>query len=154
MMPKPLRAMSLIAVSLAVGFGCGQPATVNSPAVFQNNALQEIGELYRSYTEIKKKPPQSLRDFDAYSEGYPSGHIAAQRGEVVVLWGAKLDDLSEAGTNDSPDEVLAYLKEVPEKGGLVLMKNRKIKSMTAEEFKAAPKAGTASSAGGKTKAAA
>ena len=61
-----------------------------------------------------------------------------------MLWGAKLNDLTEEGTNDSPDEVLAYLKDVPEKGGLVLMKNRKIKSMTPEEFKAAPKAGTES----------
>ncbi len=114
----------------------------NSPAVFENNALSEIGSIYRLYSEVSKKPPKNLKDFEPYREGTPNGIGAASRGEIVVLWGAKLNDLTEEGTGDSPDEVLAYMKDVPTKGGMVLMKNRKIKSMTAEEFKAAPKAGS------------
>ncbi len=40
------------------------------------------------------------------------------------------------------DAVLAYRKTVPEQGGQVLMQDGwTIKSMTADEFKAAPKAG-------------
>ena len=139
MTAKSICAMGVIAVALTAGCGGGGP--VNSPEVFENNALSEIGDIYRLYTEVNKKPPQSLRDFAPFREGTPNGIGAAARGEVVVLWGAQLNDLTEEGTNDSPDEVLAYLKDVPEKGGLVLMKNRKIRSMTAEEFKAAPKAG-------------
>jgi hypothetical protein len=144
MISKSIYATGVVAVSLVLAVGCGGGYPTNSPAVFENNALSEIGEIYRLYTEMNKKPPQSLRDFAPFREGTPNGIGAAARGEVVVLWGAKLNDLTEEGTNDSPDEVLAYLKEVPEKGGLVLMKNRKIKSMTPEEFKAAPKAGTES----------
>ena len=142
MTAKSICALGVMAVGLAAGCGGGYPA--NSPEVFQNNALSEIGATYRLYTEVNKRPPKSLRDFEPFREGTPNGIGAAARGEVVVLWGAKLNDLTEEGTNDSPDEVLAYLKDVPEKGGLVLMKNRKIKSMTPEEFKAAPKAVTES----------
>ena len=40
------------------------------------------------------------------------------------------------------DEVLAYWKTVPEKGGPVLMLDRRLRRMTAEEFKAARLAGT------------
>src|SRR5262245_48949944 len=138
-MPKLFLAVSVIVV-LAVGCGSGTPA--NSPEQFDDNALSEIGSTYRLYTEMKKKAPQSLKDFQELRDGAPNGIGAAERGEVVVMWGAKLNDLTMEGTNDSPDEVLAYLKDVPEKGGLVLMKNRKIKKMSAEEFKAAPKAGT------------
>ncbi|WP_435015748.1 hypothetical protein TA3x_003299 [Tundrisphaera sp. TA3] len=134
---------SLLAITLSLLLsGCGSSTVENSPAVFENNALSEIGTIYRLYSEVSKKPPQSLKDFAPYREGTPDGINAAARGEIVILWGAKLNDLTEEGTGDSPDEVLAYMKEVPEKGGLVLMKNRKIKSMTAEEFKAAPKAGS------------
>jgi hypothetical protein len=37
--------------------------------------------------------------------------------------------------------VLAYETEVPEKGGAVLMQDGTVKTMTADEFKSAPKAG-------------
>src|SRR4051812_15423152 len=141
MISKSSCAMSVVALSLILAVGCGGGGPANSPVVFENKALSEIGHIYRPYTQGHKKPPQSLRDFEPYREGTPNGIGAAARGELVVLWGAQLNDLSDEGTNDSPDEVLAYFKDVPEKGGLVLMKNRKIKSMTPEEFQAAPKAG-------------
>lgn len=63
-------------------------------------------------------------------------------GEVVVGWGALLPDTKEEPGSSPADEVLAYLKAAPERGGPVLMRNRTIRRMTAEEFKAAPRAGT------------
>jgi hypothetical protein len=42
----------------------------------------------------------------------------------------------------SGDIVLAYEKKVPQEGGKVLMLNRTIKTMTADAFKSAPKAGS------------
>ena len=62
-------------------------------------------------------------------------------GDVVVLWGPSSRTRAEEGSEDSADEVLAYEKRVPEQGGEVLMKNRTVKTMTADQFKAAPKAG-------------
>ena len=38
------------------------------------------------------------------------------------------------------NEILAYVKEAPDSGGGVLTRNLKLKKMTAEEFKAAPRA--------------
>ncbi len=43
-----------------------------------------------------------------------------------------------AGTSNT---VLAYAKDVPEKGGWVLMGDGTARQMTPEEFKKAPKAG-------------
>ncbi len=117
--------------------GCGGPTVENSPAVFDNNALSEVRDMYEVYTQVHKKAPRSLKDFAMFSDGSPTGIVAVKQGDVVVVWEVKL---SEDAASDSADEVLAYAKEVPEKGGLVLMKNRQIKSMTADEFKAAPKA--------------
>ena len=53
---------------------------------------------------------------------------------MLVYWGAGISDEPEAAST-----VLAYHKDVPEKGGEVLMQNGKARKMTAEEFKAAPK---------------
>ena len=40
----------------------------------------------------------------------------------------------------SSNTVLGYEKDVPEKGGAVAMGDGSVKTMTAEQFKAAPKA--------------
>jgi hypothetical protein len=67
---------------------------------------------------------------------YPGAVELLKSGQLVVQWGAPLTPEGEA-----TDAVLAYLKTVPERGGLVLLQDgRTIKTMTAEELKAAPKA--------------
>ena len=61
---------------------------------------------------------------------------AIKSGELVVQWGAPLSPQGEPA-----DAVLAYGKTVPEQGGPVLLQDGwAIKSMTADEFRAAPKA--------------
>jgi hypothetical protein len=60
---------------------------------------------------------------------------------VVLLYGALLADTKEEPGDGSSSEVLAYQKDVPQSGGKVLMLDRTVKSMTAEEFKSAKKAG-------------
>jgi len=133
---SPLVALG-IASCLIVG--CGEPAVENSPEVYENNALSEVRDMYELYTQTKHKAPKSLKDFQAmFSEGNPTGIYAIKSGAVVVIWDVALNENRDA---DSPDEVLAFVSDVPEKGGIVLMKNRSLKKMTAEEFSAAPKAG-------------
>ena len=53
---------------------------------------------------------------------------------MLVYWGAGLSDGPDAAST-----VLAYQKDVPEKGGEVLMQDGTPKKMTADEFKAARK---------------
>jgi hypothetical protein len=59
----------------------------------------------------------------------------------VVLWGATLPETGAEPTGATSDEVLAYLKPVPGSGGPVLTRDRRVRTMTAEEFRASPKAG-------------
>jgi hypothetical protein len=64
---------------------------------------------------------------------------AVEAGQIVVFWGA---DPARAPGGAS-NTVLAYDKDVPEKGGVVVMLSGTPGNMTAEEFKKAPKAGKA-----------
>jgi hypothetical protein len=113
----------------------------------EQGALSDVGELYRLYQQEKKKPPAKAADLTKMEMVAPSGAIAIKTGEVVVRLGATLPSIEEGPPSGSSDEVLAYYKDVPQSGGQVLMLNRTVKTMTAEEFKAAKLAGTSSSSG-------
>ncbi|AGA29902.1 hypothetical protein [Singulisphaera acidiphila] len=129
-----------------VTVGCG--GTENKPATesdMEQNALNDVAELYRVYTIQFKKPPAKLADFAPMEPMSPLGVAAVTKGEVVVRFGATLPNTDEGPGKGPGDEVLAYQKKVPESGGQVLMLNRTIKAMTSDEFKAAKLAGTSSS---------
>lgn len=136
-----IAALGVAAGLFALG-GCDGSSEVASTtaATSENGPLAQVGSLYRDFWELKKKAPAGVKDFATSADVMPEGVNAVKNGDVVVIWGVKLEDLSPEGTGDSADEVLAYQKEVPDSGGYVLMKNRRIKHMTADEFKAAPKA--------------
>ncbi|MDG3007637.1 hypothetical protein [Paludisphaera mucosa] len=128
-----------LALAAALAAGCGgDPNPPNSPQLYQNNVLAEVGDMYNTHFVQHKKPPQGLKDLSPFADTLPTGLGAARRGEVVVLWG--VDPVDPAGSDAAGEEILAYLKEAPESGGGVLTRNLKVKSMTADEFKAAPKA--------------
>lgn len=119
----------------------GDPNTPNSPQLYANNVLTEIGGMISTYTVQHRKPPQGLKDPSMFADSLPTGLGAARKGEIVVLWGVAPVD--PGGTDPAGNEILAYTKEAPDSGGGVLTRNLKLKEMTAEEFKAAPKvAGT------------
>ncbi len=119
--------------------GCGN---VNEAArsVAEVRPVQDVGDLYRMYMLEHKKPPASPSDFLPYQDASPEAVRAVKDGEVLVVWDVALTDLSPEGGKDAADEVLAYEKKVPTEGGTVLMKNRTIRQMTADQFQAAPKA--------------
>jgi hypothetical protein len=105
-------------------------------------SLGDVGELYRVYSASKKKPPEKFADFQGMDAMSPTGYNALSKGEVVLRYGASLPDAELEGfAKSGSDEVLAYQKQVPTSGGKVLMLDRSIKEMTAEEFKSAKKAG-------------
>jgi hypothetical protein len=121
--------------------GCGSSSTPITPEQEQHQALSQVGELYRLYTFENKKPPSSIDDFAPQRSVAPKGLEALKTGEVVVFMGANMTALEEGPPSGTSDEVLAYEKSVPESGGTVMMLDRSVKHMTAEEFKAAKKAG-------------
>jgi hypothetical protein len=127
----------LLALALAPGCG-GDPNPPNSPQVYNNTVLFEVGDMINTHTIQHKKPPQGVKDLAAFADSLPTGVGAARRGDVVVLWGVAPVEPGAAGPEG--EEILAYLKETPDSGGGVLTRSLQIKSLTADEFKAAPKA--------------
>lgn len=103
--------------------------------------LREVAEVYRSYSLDHGNPPQDLKQIATLRPVGPGGIQALEAGDIVLNYGAAMTDTNEGLAATSSDKVLAYEKKVPESGGLVLMLDRTVKTMTADEFKVAHKAG-------------
>jgi len=124
----------LLACLFAAGCGGAKPADEGDPTV--RNARQILGGLSEIYTfaqTTNKRPPAKLQDIEKFSRAEAFTYPALARGEVVVFWGANIG---------SGSAILAYEKNAPLQGGWVLLQDHTLKQMSAEEFKAAPKAGS------------
>ncbi len=137
-----LVALVLCGLSLVTTIGCGSGSTpITSENPEDGIVLTEVGEAYRSYQLLKGRPPNSAKEATTMERNSPRGVVAIKDGNVIVNWGAKLPDTGEEPSGVSAPEILAYQKKVPEQGGYVLLLDRSIKKMTADEFKAAKPAG-------------
>ncbi len=121
--------------------GCGSASRQVPEEAAESQMLVNLAENYRMYSIAKKQPPRGLADLNAMQAMVGSEIEEVRRGNIIVQWGAKLPDISEEPGLVASPEVLAYWKDVPEKGGYVLMLDRTVKKMTPEEFRAAPKSG-------------
>jgi hypothetical protein len=104
-------------------------------------ALNELAEAYRLYSIANKRPPRKLADLIKVEMIGGNAVPAVKSGDVILQYGAVLPDTNESPGDGTATEVLAYVRDVPERGGHVLMLDRTIRKMTPEEFRAAPKAG-------------
>ncbi len=141
-MSKKFRLMMALSLGLCsfslVGCGSSQPAATPESATLSK--LNDVAELYRVYSITNKKPPKTKAEAAKMENAVPSGLTPINTGDIIVLWGGELTDLNEEPTGPKSDKILAYEKDVPAKGGKVLLLDRNIKTMTPEEFAAAPKA--------------
>ena len=126
---------------VVAGCGGGSGGQVGPDAPKERVALQEIGEVYRIYTLTNSKPPAKFADLKPLKNLGAVGVSALETGVVVVRYGATMAETAEGPAKARSEEILAYEKKVPEGGGEVLMLDRTIRKMTADEFKAARKAG-------------
>jgi len=111
--------------------GCGhKPATSTPEDDLARSELGEIWEMYDGYVLQHHKPPAGVADFRGFHTPFPRGHAAMTSGRVVVRFGTPLEPAGK---------VLAYRKDVPNEGGLVLLNDGTTRSMTAEEVQAAIK---------------
>jgi hypothetical protein len=134
----------LVSVLLLAFAGCGPSNVPRTSEQMGEVRLRDVAELYREYQASAKRPPRSLKDFQTLSDaGAPTGFSSIRGGQVVVSWGATLPDTNVEPTSPPSDLILAYEKGVPETGGLVLTLDRRVHTMTADEFKAARFAGDA-----------
>jgi hypothetical protein len=117
--------------------GCpGGPES--TPIAPNEQGLRELAALYRDFSRKRKRGPKDLKELQGQGQrqGSPNAFEMLKAGELIVQWGAPLTPKGEG-----PDAVLAYLKTVPEQGGSVLMQDgMTVKTMTADEFNATPKA--------------
>ena len=95
--------------------------------------LNEIAAAYRDFCRKNKRDPKILKERKLKGQSYPVSVQMLSSRELIVQRGAPL-----APDGSTSDAVLAYTKEVPEKGGRVLMQDTyTLKTMSANQFKAA-----------------
>jgi tetrahydromethanopterin S-methyltransferase subunit D len=116
--------------------GCGgdpAPATTSqATGPTGEQALNDLGGMLKMIAEQKKKPPTKKTELDEYEPVFMAAARGIQSGDVNYIWGA--------GIQSSGNAVVAHEKDAESKGGYVLLQNGSVKKMSAEEFKAAPKA--------------
>ena len=131
-----LLRLTALALVLALAAGCGSKSGGGNAGAAQTPVLDEVAGLLRAASETKT--PTKVADLAKYEPTFPTGYRAVKSGDVVVVWGAKM--AGEGSSGSGSGEVIAYEKKVPTEGGFVLLTSGTVKEMTADEFKAAPKA--------------
>jgi len=130
------RAVSslLLLCILATIPACSGPAKPVAPVYNTADGLQELGQLYKYFAVAeRRRPPAKLDELAANEPALPNAWYLLRDGELIMYWGA--------GYSASSNQILCYEKKVPAEGGNVLLQNGTVKSLTADEFRAAPKAG-------------
>lgn len=129
-----LRPWRPCAILLAAALGCGAPpagGTADGPTGQQT--ADDVAAMLKEHFEATRRAPAGVDDLADAPASHPVGHAAVASQAYVVVWRAPV---SAAGSG----AVLAYQKDVPASGGFVVMQDGSVKQMSADEFKAAPKA--------------
>jgi hypothetical protein len=96
-------------------------------------ALTSLADLLKDFAARNAKPPARIADVEAVEPVFPGAYIGLKRDDIVYYWGNGIN----AGNGGT---VIAHEKTADSGGGWVLMQNGDVKQMSADEFKAAPKA--------------
>lgn len=124
--------VGLAALLLVMVMGCGTAETY-SPDEFQ---LQDIGLAYQKYQAENKKPPPTALDLVPYVAEATAKKLV--EGKFIINANAPLQNYLDGKMGRSDRIVLGYDKDVPEKGGFVLMVNMTVQKVTADQFKTLP----------------
>jgi predicted amidohydrolase YtcJ len=136
--PQRLQAVVLTGVVIALLLGCGGVRNAAARAQ-RSNRLKAAGLAYINYCDDNRgKGPTGAQDLQKYLTEFPDVSQALQNGDIVIYWNVRFpDDMQQQGTSNT---VLGYEKDVPAKGGMVIMGDGSVREMTAQEFQTAPKA--------------
>lgn len=125
------------------GAGCGE----SREQIERKRDLLEIVLFYHSFHDTRGRSPHSAEELLAYEDPHARslpGNAATQSvaksalrsGNYVVIWDAEF--LKPAERNSG--KILAYHRDVPEKGGMARYQDGVHAVLTREEFERAPKA--------------
>ena len=128
------RKSSLLVAVVVLGLltGCTTSATSRSVSQERKDALKEFGDLLKALQEEGTKPPAKLAALEPIEPRIPVAGPAIRNGDIVYIWGAEY----APGSN----KLVAYEKQTPTDGGLVLLQDGTVKEMSSAEFSSAPKA--------------
>jgi hypothetical protein len=122
----------VVLVGLGLLTGCTTSATGRSVSQERKDALKEFGELLKALSDEGTKPPAKLAALEPVEPRIPTAGPAIRNGDIIYLWGA---EYVAGGT-----KVVAYEKQTPGEGGLVLLQDGTVKEMSAADFGSAAKA--------------
>ena len=130
------RLLGLVCAAVIVS-GCGEREKQDQ--LKAQNDIRAVGIMYHKYQKDQGKPPARLEDLKAYEndEVLADGYKALKDGRITVIWNAP--------TGDQPGGagavILAYFAKADADGKrMVITADALAKTMTEQEFQAAPKA--------------
>lgn len=126
---RTLRSAVVLAVA---AFACGCGGDQLKTADQGKADLEDFAQFLKTIAADGKKPPTSMREFEPLEPMAPMASASLRNGKMVYVWGA--------GLSDGGSAVVAYEKQAETEGGWVLVQDGTVKKMSADEFKAAPKA--------------
>jgi hypothetical protein len=91
-----------------------------------SNDLRQIALFYQAQ-EITGQPPKSLADLPDLRRDMPQVAKAIDDGIYVINWGVR-------GTSGRSNTILAYVRDAPTAGGVVVLLDGSVHNMTPAEF--------------------
>jgi hypothetical protein len=127
-------AVTLAGLALSAGCSGDKTGGASDPAVDKqmDADLKRIGIAYHLHFDAKRKGPATGEDLGPFLENDQRLLGLLKSGDIVFIYNVGILDMD--GTSDT---VVAYDKNVPTKGGMVLMGDAVTKRMSADEFKKA-----------------
>jgi hypothetical protein len=125
------RSYPAVIVCFALAVGCSENRTTTQGSSRKDH-LDEIGQMLKDVAQEGKKPPSKLAELESVEPMLPLAGPLIRNGELVYVWGATYAPGSQ--------KVAAFEKKAATEGGWVLMQDGTVREMSADEFRAAPKA--------------
>jgi hypothetical protein len=127
--------MALVVLLVLPLCGCG--ARQAARRIQTQNDLRLIGLAFFQFDDANSgKAPSKAEDLKKFLGDSPEAAKKLDSGELVFIYGANVKSMGTGAANT----ILGYEKDVPTKGGAVLMGDCTVKQMTVQEFGAAAKA--------------
>jgi hypothetical protein len=122
---------TLIALFAMVGGARAQDRTTTA------NDLKQLGLAYHNYVDQNNRGPKDADDLAPFFENSKKLLDALKTKRIEFYFGVGLNDLKDTGLSNT---VIAYEKDAPSKGGLVLFGDGSVRKLSVGDFKKAPKA--------------
>lgn len=115
--------------------GCSSKKAGDQPPT-RSDELQQIANMLRDFTGVSNRGPANVGELARFQNDYPIGYPQVKSGEIDIVWGARMGGEGGGGS----EGIIAFEKKAPTEGGWVLQANGEVKQLSADAFKAAPKA--------------